>query len=413
MSRRLWIVTELYWPEETSTAYFLTGIAEGLATSLEVHVVCAMPSSQGDGRPWFEMHDGVSIHRAPSTRFSRHSLPLRMVNALSLSASVLLKLMLLLSRGDRVLVVTNPPLLPAVASLAAHLRGAERCLLVHDVYPEILAAAGVLHRETLAYRLLHAASRVLLRSFDRVVVLGRDMRQVLESKAPGLDTTIIPNWGDVEHVKPLTARQNPLRARLRIADDDFVVGYSGNMGRTHDLESILSAAREIGPGRGFHFLLIGAGAQYEAVERALAAEPAALRHVTLLPLRPRAELGSSLTAADLWLLTFKPGMAGLSVPSRMYNLLAAGRAVVAMCEAGAEPARLVEEESIGWTVAPGDVAGLTRAMLAARSNPGELIAMGRRARALAEKRYSRSAVVAAYGRLFDVEVPVLVEAGET
>jgi glycosyltransferase involved in cell wall biosynthesis len=89
-------------------------------------------------------------------------------------------------------------------------------------------------------------------------------------------------------------------------------------------------------------------------------------------------------------------MAGVSVPSRMYNVLAAGRPILALADAHSEVALLVKEEEIGWVVTPGDAAGLARALREARADPQRLARMGMRARTLAEEKYTLGAVLDRY-----------------
>jgi hypothetical protein len=140
----LWVVTELYYPEETSTGYYLTRIAEGLANDFNVKVLCGQPnySARGTRAPKREVHQGVEIFRAFGTTFNKNVILFRLINMLTLSISVFFKAIFHIRRGEQVLVVTTPPSLPFIAAFAALFRGANYVLLIHDNYPEILIAAG-------------------------------------------------------------------------------------------------------------------------------------------------------------------------------------------------------------------------------------------------------------------------------
>jgi glycosyltransferase involved in cell wall biosynthesis len=194
--------------------------------------------------------------------------------------------------------------------------------------------------------------------------------------------SIITNWGDVDTVRPSDDGN---------ARDTFVVQYSGNLGRTHGVETLLAAAEELRGDRSVRFMIIGSGARRATVERRIAAGD--LENVTLLPPVPREELGATLNAGDVSVITFLPGMKGVSVPSRMYNVLAAGRPLIAAADPDSEIALLIREEELGWVVDPGDARGLVTAIRAAHAAPELRRAMGARARRLAEARYSREAVV--------------------
>jgi colanic acid biosynthesis glycosyl transferase WcaI len=136
-------------------------------------------------------------------------------------------------------------------------------------------------------------------------------------------------------------------------------------------------------------MIVGAGARRGEVEHDIASR--GLRNVTLLPPVAREELSASLNAADVAVVAMRAGMSGISVPSRLYNILAAGRPVIAIADSDSEIAMVVREENIGWVVPPGDLAAFIAAIHDARSDAARLESMGRRARAAAERKYTRSA----------------------
>ncbi len=131
MPNTIWIVSELFAPDDAATAHLMTQIAEGLAAESEgsqysVSVICAQPTytSRGQKASRREIINGVQINRCWSTTFSKDRLMLRAVNVVTIMMTFFVKMLFRFRRGDRVLVVTNPPPLPFVATLAAKLRGA-------------------------------------------------------------------------------------------------------------------------------------------------------------------------------------------------------------------------------------------------------------------------------------------------
>lgn len=407
MSGRVWVASELYYPEETSTGFLLTRIAEGLAENFDVHVICGQPTYSARGRraPRRERRNGVAIERCWSTTLDKDRLPLRLLNAVSISLSMFLTALVRFRRGDKVLVVTNPPFLPFVVSAAARLRGARAALIVHDVYPEVLTAAGLAGHRSPATRAAGALTRALYRSVERIVVLGRDMHALTRAKlgsAAGQDASdaskivTIPNWADLQEVWPSPSDGVPLLRAHGLAGK-FVAQYAGNMGRTHDLESIVEAARALAGDDQFHFLLLGGGAKSRAVTEGVARY--ALRNVTVAGQKPRSEQQTFLNACDVAVITFMPGLSGVSVPSRMYNVMAAGKPILAMADVDSELARVVAENEIGWVVPPTDWRGLVTALREAAADPARLAAMGARARAVAENRYALSHAIASYREL--------------
>ena len=395
---RVFVISELYAPEDTSTGYFLTRIAEGLATEFEVHVFCGQPTyaARGVRAPVRERLNGVDVRRCRATTFNKDVLPLRLVNLITISVSMFWRALHDVRHGDIVLVVTNPPSLPFLAAVACKLRGGRSVLIVHDLYPEVLTAAGMIRPGSWLERFGLRLNKWLYRTMDRIVVLGRDMAERAAPRLP-LEArnhiVLIPHWGDVDEIHPAPTSSNALISRLNL-DGMFVVQFAGNMGRTHDLETVVDAAARLREDAGITFLLIGSGGKSAYVRRAVDAQ--GLSNVRLLGYQPRADLPMMLTACDVAMVPLVRGLAGISVPSRFYNILAAGRPVIVMADAHAEPAMIVREEDIGWVVSPGDTDGLLSAIQDARRHPEETLAKGRRARAVAETKYLYAQTMTAY-----------------
>ena len=383
----VWVISELYYPEDTSTGYFMTGIAEGLAARFATSVICSQPTyaARGTTAPWRETHDGVDIHRVRATRLNPHGIAGRIINFLTISISIAFAALRHVRKGDVVIVVTNPPALPPLIRWASSLRGAKPVLLVHDVYPEVLKATGLMKASSLRYRIASRLAKSLYRGFDRVVVLGRDMRALIAAKLGSGDRIVeIANWGDTAAIRPRTG-PNALRDRLGLTDK-FVVQYAGNIGRSHGIDALIAAAEALSDDPAFHLLVIGAGARKKEIEDAVRSR--ALQNITLMPFIPREELPLSLTACDVALVAMMPGMKGVSVPSRLYNILAAGKPVIAMGEPDSELGLVVSESGAGWVVPPGDSAALVDAIRNARSDASSLESIGARGRAAAEARWT-------------------------
>jgi glycosyltransferase involved in cell wall biosynthesis len=204
---------------------------------------------------------------------------------------------------------------------------------------------------------------------------------------------VIPNWADVGSVQPIPREGNPLLQHLGL-QKKFVVQYSGNMGRTHGLEGILDAAMQLREEPDIQFVLIGDGAKRHWAEEQAARR--SLANVTILPWQPRETIAISLNACDLALVSFVKGMAGVSVPSRMYNIMAAGKPILAVADENSELARVVKEEELGWVVTPEMPDQLVAAIRLAKADPGLRASMGKRARAAAEDRHALRMAIDGY-----------------
>lgn len=399
---RLWVVSELYFPEETSTGYILTRIAEGLSGRFDVHVLCGQPSYSARGlrAPATEVHNGVQIRRCRATTLNKDVLPFKLLNLVTITLSMFWNALWHLRRGDMVLVVTNPPSLPFLVALACRVRRARLVLLIHDVYPEVLSAAGMLRPDSLASRLGGQINRWLYRSAERIVVLGRDMQDRAAGRLASEErhrVVMIPNWADLELIQPASRAENSLLVETGLTDK-FVVEYAGNMGYPNDMEGLLACAETLAADEKIHFLLLGGGAKRTWVRQAISERN--LNNITLLTGRPRSEQPVFLNACDVNVISLVRGMVGVSVPSRMYNIMAAGKPIIAVTEDESELAQVVREERVGWIVPPHDPSSLAAAIKAAQADRTALAAMGHRARLAAENKYSEQRVLADYDRLF-------------
>ena len=395
---RLWVVSELYYPEQTSTGYFLTRIAEGLADSRRVEAICGRPtySERGQEVRRKEVRGGVTIHRMRATHFDKDRLALRALNAVTLSLSVLFFALRHFRRGDQVLIVTNPPTLPPLVGWVARIKGMRSILLVHDVYPEVLVATRFVRADGFLHRLLQRAFDATYRLFDDVVVLGRDMHEVAGRKVrdPVRRLHIIPNWGDTDEIGPVARRDNPF-AHAQGLVDKRVIQFSGNIGRTHDVETILAVAERLRDCPEIVFLFAGYGGKAGLIGDA--------PNVMLLPRQPRDLLGPMLNCADATIISFVDAMYGVSVPSRMYNVMAAGTPIIAMADPRSELSLTIAESGAGWTVPQGDVDALERLIreICDPANSAERERRGEAARAAVLASFTLDRVLDLYRKLLD------------
>ncbi len=236
-----------------------------------------------------------------------------------------------------------------------------------------------------------------LRSAVANVVLGQPMRERVT--ALGVDPqriAVIPNWADGGLLRPVARGANPLRAEWGLGDR-FVVGYSGNLGRVHEFGTVLDAAEALRSQADVVFLFIGDGAQKAAL--ATAAQERALLNILFRPYQPREALGQSLGAADVHLVTLRPELEGLVVPSKFYGIAAVGRPTIFIGDPEGEIGSIVREAQCGTCVRQGDGEGLAQAIAALRDDPALRERMGANARRVFEERYDRAIAVGQWRQL--------------
>jgi len=254
-----------------------------------------------------------------------------------------------LRSGDVVLTVTAPFMLPYAVAAAAMLKRARSVLIMHDLFPDVLVMAGLLKPSSLVATLIRGANALMFRMLSAVVIIGRDTEALL-LRYRGLRRDricFIPNWATLAPgVRPIDPDNPYRRGKAR-----FIVGLSGNLGFTHDPDIVFEAARLLRDNPDIHFMLSGWGIGFDRLKAMQSA--AKLPNVSLVERVPEQDLEAFLSAADVWLIPYRKDLAGVSVPSRFYNLLAIGRPVILVSEADAEAALTVTEHGIGWVVEPG------------------------------------------------------------
>ena len=396
---RIVVLTEVYYPEQTSTGYLLTKTAEGLAENYRVKVATGPATNffQKVGYPAYEVKDNVEIFRCRGTKFDKNFVLGRLLNLVTCSTAIFWKALLICQRGETILVVTNPPLLPFIALLLKWLKTCRFVLLIHDVYPEVLVASQISRSSSAIVKIGAIANRILYNQASKIITLGRDMTKLAQAKLTDQDKVVcIPNWADHEIV-PTNRHENVMLRELGVADK-FVVLYAGNMGRTHGIENLAASAQILEKNSNIHFLFLGFGAKQKWLEEYVHSEN--LTSVSIISPRPRSEQIIFLNACDVAIISFVPGMAGVSVPSRMYNQMAAGKPIIAVTDDWSELAEVVREEEIGWVVKPGDLDSLVHTIQFAAEHPQLCTQMGSRAAEVAQTKYTFTEADQSYQKLF-------------
>ena len=361
------VVSQHYLPDRSTTAAIMTAIAGHLATQAPVLVYSGTPGS-GSHQPVNPAEPTVVEirNRMPG----KAALFRRAMAEVLFTLRTFLTLTMRLRRGDVVLTVTAPFMLPYGVAAAAKLRRARSILIMHDLYPDVLVASGVLQPASLVTRAIRGANALMFRALSAVVIIGRDTEQrLLRYKGMTREKIcFIPNWATLDPgVRPIATENSYRPAAAR-----FVVGLSGNLGFTHDPVIVFEAARLLQGDPDIHFLLSGWGIGFERLKQMQS--QANLGNVTLVDRVENENLEKFLSAANVWLIPYRKDAGGLSVPSRFYNLLAVGRPIILVSEPDVEAALTVTEHGVGWVVTPGNAAELAEAIRVAAHSESSSIA---------------------------------------
>lgn len=359
----LWIISELFPPDETSTSYILGEIANACTREYEVHVICGPEVYDSrkklDKEHPFALNPAVKLHRAKGLGVDKNKAFGKALSFLMMSFRLWKLAKKFIKEGDKVLLVTNPAPLILLMSRLRHKRQFELNVLVHDVFPENTIPAGLKLPRAL-YQFIKRRFDKAYSRVDKFITLGRDMTEVVKKKA-GKDSnvTIVENWADTENIKPIPFPEGSIRLE-----------YAGNIGRVQGLDKLVE---ELPEGVELHFY--GTGALENSLKE--------MKHPRLFFHGPyfRSQQFEVLGACHAAIVTLSDGMYGLGVPSKAYNIMAAGRAIVYFGPADGEIGLTVTENKVGYIGWP------------EKWDLEELTEMGKRARTLAENKYSKPVIL--------------------
>lgn len=399
-SRRIALLTQHYPPEPAATGQLAADLARGLADrKVSVTVYTAQPSYGGRARhERSRLVDGVYVQRVFSFRGNRHHMSTRLLSAGSYCLSVFWRL--LFARRSTLVVLSNPPILPWAAWAISVVRRFPYMLVVHDVYPDAAIRLDVLSERGFPTRVWRFLNRLTYGRAAAIVVLGERMREVV-AEQPGVDSrklSVVHNWADPLWIRPLEKGDNPF-VREHDLLGKLVVLYAGNMGRHHDLETILETAERCRDEPNIVFLFVGDGAKKASLMAG--ARERGLGNVEFLPYEPREQLPYMIPAADIGVVSLERGLEGLCVPSKLYTYLAAGVAILGLVGPGSEVAQVLEEYECGFRVDQTDITASVAAVRQWANDPATLERHQRNARSALEMAFSRGEALRRYREILD------------
>src|ERR1700676_4885728 len=417
---RLIFVNRFFFPDHSATSQVLSDLAFHLAgAGRDVHIVTSRQiyDDPKASLPDLETIDGVRVHRISSTQFGRAALPGRAIDYISFYRSVRHRLIEIARPDDIVVAKTDPPLTSIVAMAAARRIGARLVNWLQDIYPETAVELNVpLIRGPVAASLVALRNRSLRRAEANVVVGELMGRKVEALVAPGLNAPdqvaasatihVIPNWCNDEEIKPVAATDNPLRRSWALAGK-FVFGYSGNLGRAHEYDTVLAAAERLRDDARIVFLMIGGGKRFDELA-GIVKQRGLDRSFRFMPYQERKMLPYSLGVPDAHWLSLNPKLEGLIVPSKLYGIAAAGKPIVAIADKDGEVAQLVQQHGCGIVIAPGDAEALVATLRQLSHEPASVLEMGVRARKMLDAQFTRRQGLARWRGLLDrlIESPL-------
>jgi glycosyltransferase involved in cell wall biosynthesis len=381
---KVFFFNRFFHPDTSATSQIVSDLAFHLARhNHEVHAITSRTSSD---QPRDETVDGVRIHRVADAVTGPHSLFERAMAYTAYYRGARTMVRRLVRVGDICVVKTDPPMLSAAIGSIAKARGAKLVVWLQDVFPEVAREYGIPGMGRPLGSIVLAMRNKSLAQADAVVAVSERIADHVERalKSSG-HIDVIHNWADGEAVRPVDPVHNQLREEWGLRDA-FVVGYSGNLGRVHEFDTMLGAAALLRDDPRVRFVIIGRGPRHADVRARVSAER--LANVSFQDHQPRDRLGESLSVPDVHLSVLLPRFEGLVHPSKLYGIMAAGRPTIFVGDPLGETATILKDCDAGVSVASGDARGLVHAILALRDDGAMRRRMGIAARGAFDRMYA-------------------------
>jgi len=353
--RKIIFINRFFYPDHSATAQILTDLVINLRhDNKEVHVVTSrmlydQPNALLSDE---EIFNNVRIHRCMTTRFGRSNLLGRSMDYLSFYVTSFFKLLMIASKDDVLVVKTDPPMISIIVLVVSIIKQCHMINWVQDMFPEIAKELGVKYFDGFLYVLIKKLRNWSFKKAKYNVAIGQIMfDRISKNTYPIKNTKIIHNWVVGKEMKPVDRVENYLIDDWKLRDK-FIVGYSGNLGRAHDLETLFNTIKNLEKDKEIVFVFIGGGAGYDEIKSRV--EEQKLTNVLFKPYQDSDVLSFSLSLPDVHIVSLNPKLEGLIVPSKIYGILSVGRPIIFVGGEISEVNDIVSKANCGDFVNIGD-----------------------------------------------------------
>ncbi|WP_281890943.1 glycosyltransferase family 4 protein [Paenibacillus sp. YYML68] len=358
--KKIVFVINFFHPDYASTGQLMTELCLHLQNDFDITVIAQQPDHMeqtNNGKRFTTAYlESIEIIRIRLPQLNKTNKLSRIKYILSYFFFAQIAL-LKLKNVDMIYSISSPPIIGGlIGTIGKLLKGAKHIYNIQDFNPEQAEAVSFTDKKWL-FQLARKVDNISCKLADHVITVGEDMRETLlhrfkNSQAPS--NTVINNWTDEKQITPLPKEHPKVQAFLEQygLTNKFVIMYSGNLGLYYDLENMISITEHFRHMSHVAFVFIGDGAVKGKMQQFV--EQKQLPNVHFIPFQPKDQIIYSLNAADIHLVVNQKGIKGVSVPSKIYGVMAAGKPILGVLEKGSEASNLIEHSQCGYTVEPQD-----------------------------------------------------------
>ena len=342
--KKIFLVSEYILPNQNTTGYLFHKLHENLRKQYNDHLQLIVKEDS-----MHVIEDAILI---ANIDLNKKKLIQRVIFELIISLRFLLKILFHVKKNDLVFTGTTPIFLLPVIYLCKKIKRFKWVLLVHDVFPENLVVAKVLKPSNIIYKSLKYLFDKFYSYADKRIVIGKDMKNLIDNKVSKDDSIIVQSWIDHNDIKIQDKSKNEIIKKLNWEKEQPVFQFFGNIGRVQGIHNIIESLKLITPDDRPKMLFIGSGAYEQELQSALMQlNEEKIKYTGALDPSKKSE---GLSACDIAIVTLAEGMYGLGVPSKAYYSMAADKPILAIMDEDSEVSSMVKEHGIGWVVPAGN-----------------------------------------------------------
>ena len=394
MKKRLVIISEYFYPSKRNDAFLITEIVKSLSTQNDINVICTTDLEDSKELDYVKH----KIYRLKKSNIKSKNILFRVIKLLFVTLKLILKANFFIKKDDRVFTVTNPAFLLPFIVLLKKLKKFELTLLVYDVFPDNLVATGLLKENSIILKGLKRIFNWSYSNCDKLIVIGRDMKDVISQKIKNPDDKIeiIENWCNHNDIKPINKNETEIIKKYKL-ENKVVFSFVGNFGLVQGIENLLEAASLV-TNKDFVLLFIGNGAKKDKITEFI--ENNKKNNVIYAGEFPPYEKQMFLNACDISIMSLNSSMYGLGVPSKSYNNMAVGKPLLYVGDKKSEISRVIDENEIGWICESSNSKELAKTIDLICSKKSDFSSIGRKSRETLKKFFSKEVIMNKYKTLY-------------
>lgn len=410
--KKILVIANYFYPDVASLGQLLTDLCLHIRDDFDINVIAAIPNYskplnckekiEKDSFYWERVYN-INVCRIVVPDIDKNN-KLSRIRYIMKYFNNCKKSIKFIDDYDIVFATSQPPILGGLLGrYAKRIRPSAKLIYnIQDFNPEQIDAVGYF-RNRLLLKLLAQIDNLSLKMSDKIVLVGNDQLQTLKNRSKEFvhKAIIINNWIDEDEIYPLTKNNIEVNEFINKynLNNKFVVMYSGNIGLFYDLENLVKVANKLRNIKDLVFVFVGEGAKKR--ELLNYKNDNKLENIIFIEYQSKEKLNISLNSADVHLVVNSMGIKGVSVPSKIYGVLACGKYVVGVLEKGSEARKIIEEAQCGKCVDPQQYDEFEKLIIEAYKRRNELNDIGAKGRKYLEENLRMLQSMNKYTNLFN------------